>query len=165
MLITCKDTDFVQAAGPGNYAWNIIRSEADSLLFEHARESGAKAFDGVKVTEIKFNPQKEGSGNDRLGRPISAVWQSKSESISGTIAFDYLVDATGRTGLLSTKYLKNREYNTSLKNIALWGYWKNADVYGAGSDRENVPYFEALTGETFGSWSKTHQFTFLLTTL
>jgi flavine halogenase len=62
--------------------------------------------------------------------------------------FDYVIDATGRSGIISTKYLKNRHFNESLKNIAVWGYWSGADLYGKGTAREGAPWFEALTGMT-----------------
>ncbi|KAK8054752.1 hypothetical protein PG994_009819 [Apiospora phragmitis] len=90
-------TDFIAAGGPNNYAWNVVRSEADLLMFRHAAESGAKTFDGVKV---------------------------KSTKETGRIAFDYVVDASGRAGILSTQYMKNRRYNQGLKNVASWGYWR-----------------------------------------
>jgi hypothetical protein len=32
-------TDFLAAGGPQNYSWNVIRSEADELLFRHAGKS------------------------------------------------------------------------------------------------------------------------------
>ena len=80
------------------------------------------------------------------GRPVSAFWSRKDGS-SGTIKFDYLVDASGRAGIVSTKYLKNRNPNKGLKNIANWGYWKGAKRYGIGTTREGYPYFEALTGK------------------
>ena len=79
------------------------------------------------------------------GRPVSASWSRKDGS-SGVIEFEYLVDASGRAGLVSTKYLKNRKNNQALKNIANWGYWKGAGKYGQGTSREGVPFFEALTG-------------------
>src|ERR1700743_1382918 len=28
-------TDFIAAGGPGNYAWNVVRSEADHPMFQH----------------------------------------------------------------------------------------------------------------------------------
>ena len=139
------DNDFIAAAGTQGYTWNVIRSEADDLLFKHARKCGAETFDRVKVTEIQFS-DREKPGEGTTGRPISASWISSSKGTSGTISFEYLVDATGRAGLMSTRYLKNREFNASLKNIATWGYWRNAGAYGVGTDRENVPYFEALRG-------------------
>jgi flavine halogenase len=44
-------------------------------------------------------------------------------------------------------YLKNRHFNASLKNIAIWGYWKDVGTYGVGTEREGAPWFEALTGK------------------
>ena len=122
----------------------MIRSESDELLFRHAEKSGAKAFDGVKVNSIAFTPSP--TSNADPGRPVSASYVRKTDGASGVITFDYVVDATGRAGILNTKYLKNRMYNLGLKNIANWAYWEATGKYGEGTLRENSPYFEALTG-------------------
>ena len=117
-------------------------------MFRHAGKSGAKIFDGVKVNSINFLPSDgntSGSEVSDLGRPVSGTWSQKNGS-SGEIKFEYLVDASGRAGLVSTKYLKNRRYNQGLKNVASWGYWKGAGQYGVGTAREGQPYFEALEG-------------------
>ena len=79
-------------------------------------------------------------------RPISAQWTHGPSLRSGTIAFDYLIDASGRAGLMSSRYLKNRRFNASLKNVAMWAYWQNTDVYARGTEAEGAPYFEALSG-------------------
>jgi hypothetical protein len=157
------DTDFIAAGGPENYAWNVIRSEADELMFKHAGKCGVKNFDGVKVTAVNFTPlistdsslpstgplKTDSSTTDSSvsnpGRPTSAIW-SKKDGSSGTIKFEYIVDASGRAGLMNTKYMKNRNYNKSLKNVAIWGYWKGAAKYAIGTERNNSPYFEALRG-------------------
>lgn len=80
------------------------------------------------------------------GRPVSASWSRKADGTSGVIKFNYLIDASGRAGLVSTKTLKNRRYNQGLKNVACWGYWKGASSYGEGKAWKNQPYFEALQG-------------------
>jgi len=54
--------------------------------------------------------------------------------------------------MMSTKYLKNRKFNASLRNVAFWGYWTGAGKYGKGTKRENAPWFEALTDETGWVW-------------
>ncbi|KDQ09292.1 hypothetical protein BOTBODRAFT_137937 [Botryobasidium botryosum FD-172 SS1] len=130
-------TDFL-ARGPQNYAWNFIRSESDELMFRYAGECGAKIFDGIKVTDLISQ-----TGDIVSTRPTSAHWKSKSGSF-GIITFDYLIDASGRAGILSTKYLKTRTFNQELKNVATWGYWTGCSVYGAGTPRNNSPFFEAL---------------------
>lgn len=144
------DTDFIATGGPGGHAWNVVRSEADHLMFKHAGENGADVFDGVKVNGIEFEPldgmPAEPSASE-LGRPVSASWSCKATGAKGAIGFDYLVDATGRAGLVSTKYMKNRRYNQGLKNVASWGYWSGAASYGVGTAREGDPYFEAIEGD------------------
>ncbi|KAI4168591.1 MAG: hypothetical protein LQ343_006255 [Gyalolechia ehrenbergii] len=150
-------TDFVAAGGPKNYAWNVVRSEADDLMFKHAAKMGAATFDGVKINELEFVPSdipsvQEGADAQNPGRAVSAAWSRKGDGTSGKITFDYLVDASGRAGIVSTKYLKNRKNNQGLKNIANWGYWKGAGSYGAGTSREGSPFFEALTDASGWCW-------------
>ncbi|KZF25346.1 FAD/NAD(P)-binding domain-containing protein [Xylona heveae TC161] len=150
-------TDFVAAGGPDAYAWNVDRAEADNLMFQHARQCGAKAFDGVKVSSIEFKPlgELDGESDSQLpnpGRPVSAQWLRK-DGTSGTINFEYLIDASGRAGLVSTKYYKNRKYNQGLKNIANWGYWENAKVHAPGTQREGQPFFEALQDASGWVWT------------
>jgi len=151
------DTDFIARGGPGNYSWNLIRSEADELILRHAGKSGAKIFEGVKVNSIEFalengsmNGTNGTNGNESAhiypGRPVSASYTRKEDGLTGVIKFDYIVDASGRAGLISTKYLKNRRYNAALKNVASWAYWKGTGVYKPGTDRENAPVLEALRG-------------------
>ncbi|KZS94791.1 FAD/NAD-P-binding domain-containing protein [Sistotremastrum niveocremeum HHB9708] len=142
-------TDFV-AISPLLRTWNVIRSEFDQILLEHASSCGVKVFSRTKVISLDFEPNPDSAP----ARPIRAHYISNAsgEEIKGAIEFDYLIDASGRAGVMSTKYLKNRKTNASLKNIACWGYWKNASRYMPGTDRENAPWFEALTDETGWAW-------------
>lgn len=165
-------TDFV-ALGANNNAWNVVRSEFDTLLLDHAAACGAQVFTETRVETLKFAPPAPAlarcssfaSGSSRsasrsrsdsvelgqLARPVKASY-TRADGTAGEIAFDYLVDASGRYGLLSTKYLKNRKYNQSLRNVAVWGYWRGTGMYGRGTDRENAPYFEALSDESGWAW-------------
>ncbi|KAG6872946.1 hypothetical protein C0995_004830 [Termitomyces sp. Mi166 len=173
-LIHRIDTDFV-ALGYDNNAWNVVRSEFDQLLMNHARTSGAAVYELTKVTGISF------SSTDPT-KPVSVSWSHtptpsvqssaaspwtsamsflgkimsplipKSTAVTGITTFTHLIDATGRAGLLSTKYLKNRRYNASLKNVAVWAYWKGTALYGAGTTRQGAPWFEALTDESGWAW-------------
>lgn len=157
LLTSLLVTDFIAAGGPNNYAWNVVRSEADDLMFKHAAKCGADTFDGVKVTDIEFVPSDipsvyQDADAPNPGRPVSATWTRKEDGTSGKISFDYLVDGSGRAGIVSTKYLKNRKNNKGLKNIANWAYWKGAGKYGEGTVREGQPFFEALTGNATSLW-------------
>lgn len=111
---------------------------------------GAKIFDGVKIESIDFGGDSgikvpEGDKVANLGRPVSADWKRK-DGTTGSIKFEYLVDASGRAGIVSNKYYKNRKFNQGLKNVAQWGYWEDTGVYAEGTRRHNQPLFEALTG-------------------
>ncbi|KAI0343377.1 FAD/NAD(P)-binding domain-containing protein [Trametopsis cervina] len=234
-------TDFV-ALGASNNAWNVVRSEFDNLLLNHAAECGAKVFTQTKVESLDFapapasttplvlptatperkvfwgagtssssasaapaspstaSPERKvfwgagtsssasaapaspptatserkvfwGAGTSasrsrsnsaesqdereskmgEIGRPVKASYVGV-DGVKGEIEFEYLVDASGRNGLLSTRYLKNRRYNQSLRNVAVWGYWRGTGMYGKGTPRENAPFFEALSDESGWAW-------------
>jgi len=152
---SCSDTDFIAAGGPENYSWNVIRSEADNLMFQHAGKSGANIFDGTKVQPLEFVPLEKGNTtiNAEIGKPISATWTRKDGS-TGVVKFDYLIDASGCAGLVSTKYLKNRKHNQGLKNVASWGYWAGAQPYTPkmAQDKTNQPFFESLSDASGWCW-------------
>lgn len=119
-----------------------VRAEFDQILLDHARESKASVYEQIKVTSIHFCSQEP-------FRPVAAEWTSTCcPSQIGVISFEYLVDATGRAGLMSTKYMHNRHYNEALRNIAVWGYWKGTARSENGTSREGAPRFEVLQGET-----------------
>ncbi|KZT28366.1 putative halogenase [Neolentinus lepideus HHB14362 ss-1] len=136
-------TDFI-SLNPNNGAWNVVRSEFDAILLRHAQDCGVNVFQETAVTEIHFGEDKE--------TPVSALWCSKDTNLTGRICFDWLIDASGKTGIMSTKYLRSRAFNKSLRNIALWGYWTGAGIYCPGTERENAPWFEALTDESGWAW-------------
>lgn len=151
-----------------------VRSEFDQLLLNHARTSGAAVYEQTKVDTIHFdpsNPERPVSVSwthtpppglpsppaspttstfTKIFRRFSNAEQPSNTSgpIQGTTAFTHVIDASGRAGLMSTRYLHNRRFNASLKNIAMWGYWKGVESYGEGTHRSGAPWFEALTGES-----------------
>lgn len=159
LLIKAIDTDFIAAGGPNGYSFNVLRSESDELIFRHAGESGAHLFDGFKVISLGFVPSGLPRSTDPdceipdPGRANSATWTTK-DGASGVVEFDYLVDASGRQGIMSTKYLKNRKMNIGeqLQNVANWGYWTNFGTYGVGTPQEGYPYFESLSDGTGWAW-------------
>ncbi|KAJ7983266.1 putative halogenase [Mycena polygramma] len=136
-------TDFI-SLNPDGGAWNVVRSEFDEILLRHAGHCGVTVREGIKVENINF---------DDANNPHSAEWSSK-DGTTGTITFEYLVDASGRQGIMSTKYLRNRRFNASLRNVACWGYWKGASMYAPPnhSNRNNAPWFEALVDESGWAW-------------
>ena len=106
------------------------------MLLKHATKCGATVIEETEVTKLQF----EGD------RPVSATWVSHG-GVEGQITFDYLVDASGKNGIMSTKYLRNRASNKNLNSIACWGYWEGTGLYEPGTNRENAVWLEALPGQ------------------
>jgi len=99
------------------YSFQVVRSEFDHLLLEHAKSQGVKVFEGTEIRSLSFDGD----------RPRSATWsQVTGGSDTGEISFDYLVDASGRAGVIAMHYLKNRRYHNAFQNVAIWGYWTGA---------------------------------------
>jgi flavine halogenase len=114
------------ALGHDNNAWNVvsamnpsfpfivfklidqIRSEFDQILLNHARSCNAKVYEQTRAVSIEFLPTD-------FTKPGSVNWSStvstgfaKKEPSTGMTTFDYLIDASGRAGIMSNTYLKNR---------------------------------------------------------
>ncbi len=105
--------DFTSLSSP--YGFQVTRAEFDQILLEHAKSQGVRVFEGVEVRSLNFDGD----------RPRSATWRDQSGQ-SGTIDFDFLVDASGRDGLMAVHQNKNRRYLEAFQNVAIWGYWDGA---------------------------------------
>jgi flavin-dependent dehydrogenase len=122
-----EDLDFSERFLDNNYGYQVIRADFDQLLLEHAKSQGVTVREGVEVKRLIF----EGA------RPRSAVWSPAGrdgQKREREIGFDFLIDASGRAGVMTTRHLRARRYNKSFKNIAVWGYWKGAQKLPTGPE-------------------------------
>ena len=114
--------DFTKLRHP--YSFQVVRSEFDHILLEHAKSVGVKVYEGIEVKSIDFDGE----------RPRSAHWtrvnsneqREDNAEQSGDISFEYVIDASGRAGLLAMRYLNGRHYHNAFQNVGIWGYWKGA---------------------------------------
>jgi len=113
------DFSFGELSGNRGYSYQVIRSEFDQLLLEHARSQGVEVLDRTDVTGLTF----DGS------RPCAASTTSLASSNGDPRehGFHMLVDASGRASVMSTRYLKNRRYHQAFQNVGIWGYWRGAE--------------------------------------
>ncbi|KAJ6625002.1 hypothetical protein B0H10DRAFT_688138 [Mycena sp. CBHHK59/15] len=139
-------TDF-SILGPSRTTWNVVRAQSDDMMIRHASRQGVQVFEETRVESIVFAD----NGDPTTSRPIKANWKNR-EGATGTISFEWLVGASGRQGLMSTKYLKNRIYREGLRNVAAYGYWKNVAKFDDGGPRSNAPWFEVLTDKQGWAW-------------
>lgn len=110
--------DFSVLGKNQTYSFQVKREEFDHLLLKHSSKTGVKVFEGVAVEKVIFDD----------GRPKKLQWNNQSDGQSGEISFDYLVDASGRRGIIATKYQKDRKFYEPFQNAALWGYWRNIEL-------------------------------------
>jgi flavin-dependent dehydrogenase len=102
----------------GARSWQVDRAEFDALLLEHAWENGVSVRTGVAAKSVEFDGE----------RPVAVHCRPKSGEDYVIDDFDFLVDASGRHGLLSMRHFHDREPLQNLRNVATWGYWTGASV-------------------------------------
>ncbi|MFG3317584.1 NAD(P)/FAD-dependent oxidoreductase [Streptomyces sp. NPDC048171] len=106
---------FDEPGRPAPYSFQVVRSQFDELLLRHAQRQGADVREATSVRRVHLT--------DDTAR--SATWTT-ADGHRGEIAFQHLVDASGRAGLLATRHLRSRRFHDVFRNVAAWGYWRDA---------------------------------------
>lgn len=111
--------EFGEEGRPGKFkgqrqftAFQVDRSIYDTILLDHASELGAEVRQGVRVSEVHMD-----------GDRVAALELEGGEKIEAK----YVLDCTGNVGLLRRKLGIDADEPTSLRNIAIWDYWQNAE--------------------------------------
>jgi len=108
-------------------AFQVKREDFDALLFEHAREAGADAREGVKVDSVELGG---------IGHVVARATDAEGEL---TVRAKYLVDASGRDTLLG-KALKLKRKNDAHQSAAIFAHFSGVEVR-PGEDAGNVSIF------------------------
>ncbi|MFE6776288.1 NAD(P)/FAD-dependent oxidoreductase [Streptomyces sp. NPDC057702] len=93
--------------GVPRWAMHVNRSEFDTILLDHAAETGAEVFQGAQVSTCELLP--DGSGREVVlkdGRTTRTSW---------------FVDASGRRNSIVTN--KKRDWLSGYRNIAIWQHY------------------------------------------
>jgi flavin-dependent dehydrogenase len=110
--------DWARLIGKEAWSWQVDRATYDDILLRNAAKQGATVIEGASVEEILFNGD----------RPYAARWRRDGEKASQTTSFDYIVDASGRAGVLAQQKLRLRRPHQIFQNIAVWSYWEGASL-------------------------------------
>src|SRR3954451_12774081 len=73
--------------------WQVVRSEFDTMMLNHARENGVDAHEGVRVREVLFE------GDRAVGVMIQLEDGSQQE-----VRAKVVVDASGQSGMLQNRF-------------------------------------------------------------
>src|SRR5919197_6197931 len=94
--------------------WQVVRSEFDQMMLEHAREHGVDAREGVRVMDVLF--EKDRAVGVRIKEPDGTLRDVPAKVV---------VDASGQNGLISNR-LRLRVWDPVLNKGAIWTYWQGA---------------------------------------
>lgn len=92
--------------------YQVLRSEFDLMMLDNAREKGAEVVQGTSVHRVHFD------GDRATGVQI----KDRSGQVEDILA-DVLVDATGRSALISRK-LKTKTVEPKLKKASIFTHFK-----------------------------------------
>ncbi|WP_426701817.1 NAD(P)/FAD-dependent oxidoreductase [Rhodanobacter sp. Col0626] len=98
------------------HAYQVWRQDFDKMLYDHARESGAEAREGHEVVQV----EQKGLRDTRLD-------VRTDDGRSYTIQARYVVDASGRDALLSSRK-KLRRKNDQHQSAAIFGHFRGAEA-------------------------------------
>jgi flavin-dependent dehydrogenase len=141
-------------------SWQVEREDFDHILLNHAAELGVEVIQGARVRRVLFED----------GRPYAAEWIAQGgDSKPRTTEFDYVVDASGRSGVLSRQHFDNRRPHEIFRNVAIWGYWRGGRILpntpGGGIDVISHPdgwyWVIPLRNDMYSVGFVTHQQNFL----
>jgi flavin-dependent dehydrogenase len=93
-------------------AFQVDRALYDKILLDHARELGCMVKEECRVKKVEVE-----------SNSVQALELDSGEAVTAK----YYVDASGNSGILRRALQIPCEYPTSLKNIAIYDYWQNAD--------------------------------------
>jgi flavin-dependent dehydrogenase len=105
--------DWSKLFGPQVCSWQVDRAEFDQLLLSNAEAHGVGVEYGAAARDVTFD----------AGRPVRVAGQRSTGEPFAVEDFDFLVDASGRAGLLSARHLHSRRPHPFFRNVAIWGYW------------------------------------------
>lgn len=107
--------DWDKMVDPPAMSWEVDRAEYDEILLRNAAAQGAEVVEKATVKNVVFDGD----------RPVAVQWVHDGGEVR-TTHFRYLVDASGRTGVLAKQHLDTRTRHEVFQNVAVWAYWNGA---------------------------------------
>jgi len=96
-------------------AYQVPRAEFDSILLEHAEESGVEIRQETRTEKVDF---------DSDGATIQTLIKDGTRD---TIRASYVVDATGRHSILASKFGLRQPY-PKLNKFAIYAHWEGVKL-------------------------------------
>jgi flavin-dependent dehydrogenase len=114
--------------GSPPHAFQVKREEFDKMLFEHARENGVDAREGVKVEKVAIGG---------IGDVVAHAKDAAGNAL--TVRARYFVDASGRDTLLGNA-LKIKRKNDKHQSAAIFAHFRGVELR-PGEDAGNISIY------------------------
>ncbi|MFE9327679.1 NAD(P)/FAD-dependent oxidoreductase [Nocardia sp. NPDC052278] len=111
--------DWSQLVDAEAWSYQVERDAFDDILLRNAAEQGAQVIENANVENVIFDGD----------RPIAVEWTGPGDTGTRTTEFDFLVDASGRYGLLAKRRFNMRRQHPAFRNVAVWSYWEGARLH------------------------------------
>jgi flavin-dependent dehydrogenase len=115
--------EFGGLTGDYKYSWQVVRPDFDKILLDNARANGVDVCEETAARDVIFDGD----------TPQAVLYSDKSDRELKTITFDYLIDASGRAGVISRQF-KSRRFHEIFRNVAVWGYWEGVKKLDCGPE-------------------------------
>lgn len=100
------------------WSWQVDRAVYDDILLRNASKQGAEVIEGATVRKVIFEGE----------RAVAAELTRQGDDVIHTVEFDYVIDASGRKGMLSQQHFNMRQQHEVFQNVAVWSYWSGAKL-------------------------------------
>lgn len=97
-------------------SWQVDRADFDQVLLTHAGTQGVEVVQGAQVKAVTFDGD----------RAAGAWWVRDGRRHDAE--FDFVVDASGRAGVLSAQHFRNRQAHDVFRNVAIWSYYRGGSL-------------------------------------
>jgi FAD-dependent halogenase len=102
-------------AGPTSFSYQVERMKFDKILLDNASRVGAEVRQQCAASRVL----------EEDGR-VSGVWYNDADGNERLVRARYVVDASGSKSRICRAVGGPREYSDFFRNVALFGYFKNA---------------------------------------
>jgi flavin-dependent dehydrogenase len=123
-----------------SYAYQVKRSEFDSILFNNSRKKGVVLLDNCQVTDVEFIASAKVVVEYRdQNCSLKSDSNKESQNHLHKLQARYVIDASGRDSLLSRK-LKLKQKNPDHQSSAIFGHFSNVKRR-SGKDEGNISIY------------------------
>ena len=111
------------------YAFQVRRSEFDTILIRNAAEKGARVSEGCRVRDVAFLPEGQGA----------TVMAEHDDGRTETLHTRFVIDASGRDTFLGHRF-QAKQRNPRHNSSAIYGHFKGARRH-PGREAGNITIF------------------------